>query len=272
MKTKNLILALAFALPFGGFSTLDHQPEVLLGETKRPDLRKIDNKAFQKGEYLKFRLHYGLVNAGEAELEVKEVISRQGRSAFHIVGEGGSVGMFNWFYKVDDRYETYLDTEAIMPWEFVRDVYEGGYEINRHIKFNQYDNWAESDGLYYEVPPYVQDIFSAFYYSRTMDVSDLKIGDMLEIQTFLDHEIYPLKLKYLGDEIVKSDVGKVKCMKFRPYVQAGRVFKEADDMSIWVSADANHIPIRMQSDLLIGSIRMDLTEYKNLKNKLALVN
>jgi hypothetical protein len=103
-------------------------------------------------------------------------------------------------------------------------------------------------------------------------VKDIKTGEFLEIETFLDHEIYTLRLKYLGLEVVKSEIGRVHCMVFRPYVQAGRVFKEADDMTIWVSSDANHIPVRLQSDLLIGSIKMDLLEARGLLHPLALVS
>ncbi len=234
----------------------------------KPELRVVKNTAFKKGEVLRYKLHYGLLDAGVAELKVKSIISKKGRSAYHIVGTGNSVGMFNWFYRVEDRYETFLDTSAIVPWEHIRDVSEGGYEINHHIFFNQYHNYAESAGMYYSVPPNIQDILSAFYYSRTYDASKLKVGDEIEIVTFLDHELFPLKLRLLGRENVKSAVGTIPCMKFRPIIQVGRVFKDQEDMSIWVSDDANKIPILLQTDLLIGSIKMSITGYENLRKPL----
>jgi len=234
----------------------------------KPELRVIKNTAFKKGEVLRYKLHYGLLDAGVAELKVQNVISKKGRHAYHIVGTGNSVGMFNWFYKVEDRYETYLDTTAIVPWEHIRDVNEGGYKINHHIYFNQYHNYAESAGNYYTVPPNIQDILSAFYYSRTYDGTKLKVGDEIEIVTFLDHELFPLKLRLLARENVKSAVGTIPCMKFRPIIQVGRVFKDQEDMSIWVSDDENKIPILLQTDLLIGSIKMSITGYENLRKPL----
>lgn len=267
MRKYTLLVVLISLVQFG-FAPEPHSA----ADPRAPEFRKVQQRAFHTGEYLKFNLHYGLINAGIAELRVKGTTKKSGRDVFHIVGTGRSVGMFNWMYKVDDRYETFLDTESMMPWEFNRHVDEGGYIIDRHITFDHTEGKAISDGKTYTVPPYVQDIFSAFYYSRCMDVKDIEPGEFLEIETFLDHEIYTLRLKYLGLEVVKSEIGRVHCMVFRPYVQAGRVFKEADDMTIWVSSDANHIPVRLQSDLLIGSIKMDLLEARGLLHPLALVS
>lgn len=234
----------------------------------KPKLRVVKNTAFKKGEVLRYKLHYGMLEAGVAELRVKDIKTKKGRHAFHIVGTGNSVGMFNWFYKVEDRYETFIDTSAIVPWEHIRDVNEGGYKINHHVFFNQFHNYAESAGNYYAVPPNVQDILSAFYYSRTYDASTLRIGDEIEIVTFLDHEVWPMKLKFLGRGNVKSEVGTIPCMKFRPVIQVGRVFKDQEGMTIWVSDDQNKIPILLQTDLLIGSIKMSITGYENLRKPL----
>jgi len=273
---KKIAFALVFACglhySFAWNPATSRAVDTVAGSPHSPEFRKIESRAFQIGESLRFKLHYGLVNAGIAELKVENIERLNGREVFHIVGTGKSVGMFDWFYKVRDRYETYLDVESVMPWKFIRDVDEGGYTIQRNITFDHAQGSAQSDGKTYEVPPYVQDIFSAFYYSRCLDVSDLQPGDFLEIETFLDHEIYTLRLKYLHDEPVKSELGLIHCLAFRPYVQAGRVFKEADDMTIWVSSDPNHIPVRLQTDLLIGSIKMDLIDAKGLLHPLARVS
>ena len=123
---------------------------------------------------------------------------------------------------------------------------------------------VENGNKYYKVEPNTQDLLSAFYYARTLDMGNIGVGQEFEIQTFFDREMYPLKFKYLGKEVVKTKLGSFNCLKFRPMVEKGRVLKEEEDMTLWVSDDQNKVPIRLKTDLLVGSIEMDLVEYKNL--------
>jgi len=122
----------------------------------------------------------------------------------------------------------------------------------------------ENGNKHFKVEPNTQDLLSAFYYARTLDMVNIRVGQEFEIQTFFDREMYPLKFKYLGKEVVKTKLGSFNCLKFRPMVEKGRVFKEEEDMTLWVSDDQNKVPIRLKTDLLVGSIEMDLVEYKNL--------
>jgi len=159
-----------------------------------------------------------------------------------------------------------------LPWKFIRHVREGGYELDREIHFNQYSDKAfvfQNDKKEYQVAPNTQDLLSAFYYARTLDLQNAKVGQEFVINTFFDREMYPLKIKFLGKEIIKTKLGRFSCLKFRPLVEQGRVFKEEEDMTIWISNDANKVPIRVTSDLLVGSINMDLVEYKNLIHPLS---
>ena len=78
--------------------------------------------------------------------------------------------------------------------------------------------------------------------------------------------LFLFKLKYLGHETIKTDFGKIKCIKFRPYVMAGRVFKEEESLTLWVTADGNKVPIKIKADLDVGSLRADLVALKGLKH------
>ena len=118
----------------------------------------------------------------------------------------------------------------------------------------------------------MQDLLSAFYYARCLDFENAEVGDIFPINTFLDHEVFGMNIKYLGKEVMKNGLGTFNCLKLRPMLQEGRVFKEEEDMTIWVTADKNHIPIRLQTDIFIGSIRMDLKKYFGVANSLARVN
>lgn len=235
-------------------------------------LRSIPNKAFVPGEVLKFRIHYGFMDAGEATLEVLPSVQQfAGRDCFHVVGTGKSVGAFDWFFKVRDRYESMVDTSAIAPWFFVRRVNEGGYIINQNVTFNHYLDSVKSEKKTISVPEYTQDLISAFYYARTIDFQSAKPGDVFPITGYLDDDIIPLNLKFLGRETIKSKKGTFRCIKMRPMLTEGRVFKDQEDMTIWVSDDANKIPVRVQTDILVGSIKMDLVDFQNLASAPAIV-
>jgi len=74
-------------------------------------------------------------------------------------------------------------------------------------------------------------------------------------------------MKYLGKDIIRTKFGKIECLKFRPYVQSGRVFKEKESLTIWVSDDKNKMPLRVKADLAVGSIKADLNAFKGLKHQ-----
>ncbi|MBS1646036.1 MAG: DUF3108 domain-containing protein [Bacteroidetes bacterium] len=230
------------------------------------------NAAFKEGETLSYRLHYGLIDAGIATIQVlPNVQSFGGHRVYHIVGDGYSRGAFNWFFKVKDRYETYIDADALVPWYFVRHCNEGGFIINQNYVFNHYEKKVDiGDGKNYSVPQDVQDMLSSFYYARNIDYSSAKTGDVFLIPSFVDKENWTLKIKYVGKETINTDVGKFRCLKFRPIIQTGRIFKKEEDLNVWITDDKNHIPIRAQAKILVGSIKMDLTSYNNLANPPAL--
>ncbi len=235
-------------------------------------LRKITNTAFGVNEILEYRIHYGFVDAGEATLEVTPDMKQMGnRSCFHIVGKGKTTGAFDWFFKVRDQYESYVDADAMLPWLFVRRVNEGGYKINQNVSFNHYKNTAASEKKTIITPSHTQDLISAFYYARTIDFAHAAVGDTFLIYTYLDDETFPLVIKYMGKETIKTSMGKFRCIVFKPYLLEGRVFKEKEGMTLWVSDDKNKIPIRVEAVVLVGSIKMDLKGYKGVASPLALI-
>lgn len=242
--------------------------QIIPNETPIKELPVQENNAFKAGEILSYRLHYGIIDAGVAVLEVKpEIMNVSGRNVYHIVGNGYSKGSFDWFFKVRDRYETFIDKDALLPWMFVRRVNEGGYIINQDYKFNHYTNKVDvGNGEKVDIPPGTQDMISAFYAARNLDFSNAKEGDVFTVNSIVDKELWPLKMRYVGKETITCDIGKFKCIKFRPIVQKGRIFKHEEDLNVWITDDKNHVPIRAEAKLLIGSVRLDITGTKNLAN------
>lgn len=230
-------------------------------------------KPFQKGEKITYFLHYGLISAGEATLTIKrQDTSIHNKPVFHMVGEGKTLSVFEWFYKVRDVYETYLDESSLAPRKFKRRVNEGGYIINRDYLFEPERNVVHTKAKgTIKTPSDVQDMLSSFYYLRSLDFSDAKVGDIYRINSFMDYEMWPFYVKYMGIENVKVDMGKFRCHKFVPVVQEGRVFKAEEDLEVWVTADANKVPILAKANILVGSVKMEITGYENLVSPIAKV-
>lgn len=230
----------------------------------------VTNKSFQVGEKLRYRVTYGFVDAGEAVMEIKST-SKKGsnRELIQAVGTGRTLGGFNAFYKVDDNYETFLDKKGIFPWYFVRRVDEGGYKINQDYVF-KHDKYKVDNGKgkEYKIPMGIQDMISSFYYARTLDFKDMKKGKTFEFKCFMDDEIFNLKIKYVGDEVIHIRKGKFKTHKFVPVVQTGRYFKSEEDVNFWVTADDNKIPILVKAKIPVGVVKMHLVEWSGLKNEL----
>jgi hypothetical protein len=228
--------------------------------------------AYGVGEYFKFRIHYGIVNAGYATLEVKDA-TFSGKKTFHVVGRGYTTGMSRFFFKVDDLYESYIDKETRNPYQFVRKIDEGGYTKNQEGFFNQSVNKVvvkdykhKTEKTLY-VPKNTQDILSTFYYLRNHpNIDKLKIGESVAIDMFFDDETTKFKLKFIGRENITTKFGVVPAMIFRPLVQSGRVFKEQESLTVWISDDNNKVPLRIKASLAVGSIKADIEAYKGLKN------
>jgi hypothetical protein len=226
--------------------------------------------AFDTGEFFKFRIHYGVVNAGYATLEVKEAV-KDNKKVHHVVGKGVTTGMTKFFFKVSDLYESYFDKVTGKPYQYVRKIDEGGYTKNQEGFFNQDNNtvlvkdYKNKKQRTISVTENVQDIMSVFYYLRNHPkVDKLAVGEAITVDMFFDDEVIKFKLKFIGREDLSTKFGTVSTMMFRPYVQAGRVFKEEESLTVWISDDANKVPLRIKASLAVGSLKADLEEYKGL--------
>ncbi|MEI6749759.1 MAG: DUF3108 domain-containing protein [Bacteroidales bacterium] len=243
-----------------------------ISATTAQKFRTINNQAFKRGEKLEYRVYYhsivtGKVTAGEGVLEVKaENRKFNNRNTMHIVGVGKSKGAFNWFYKVNDRFETYIDEEAMFPWMFVNRIREGGYKKDDDITFDHNDGKAVSRNATTRLPENVQDFVSGFYYARTLDISKVTIGGGFNVPFFLNDSVYTSRIIYEGKGVVKTELGTFNCLKFKPMVVKGDVFSDPYPMTIWVTDDRNRVPILFQSEVIVGDVKMELIKYTGLAN------
>ena len=226
---------------------------------------------FKSGEWLRYKMSYsGFLRAGTAILELSEK-DFNGKKVFYTKGTGWTSGAVKWFFKVEDRYESYFDKDTIKPYLFKRKINEGGYKKHRITSFNYKSNKAYVQDFTLQkdtsvVFSRVQDMLSAFYYLRNYNVKNMKKGEEIGIDMFMDSQVYPFKLRFLGREILKTKFGTLKTMIFRPLVQSGRIFKAQESVTLWITDDENKIPVKLSADLSVGSLRADLEAYKGLAN------
>ncbi len=250
---------------------------ILLVVFTAPTYAQDAHSAFDSGEWFRFRIHYGIFTASYATIEVKDEVLN-GMPVRHIAGEGKSSGFLSLFFKVEDYYETYIDKDEVKPYKFIRKINEGGYTKDIEIKFNHEKSQAlvhdkkRNTKKTFTTHDNIQDMMSSFYYLRNnIKTSSLKKGDEQYVNMFFDRENYRFKLKFLGREVINTKMGKIACLKFRPYVQANRIFKEEESMTVWVSDDDNRMPVRIKADILVGSIKADLDAFKGLKHPFKIV-
>lgn len=228
----------------------------------------IRNTTFNAGEELTYTVFYAVagiyVNAGTAVF-TNSLERFNGKTVYHITGAGTTNTSYDWIYKVRDKYETMIDTTTMLPLKFIRNVQEGTHKQYENITFNRAANTAITSNGVYKVPSCVQDVISAIFYARNINFDRYKSGDRIPFSLFLDNEVYNMYVRYLGKEDIKTKYGKFKAIKFKPLLLKGSIFEGGEKMTVWVTDDANHIPVRVESPITVGSVKVDMMGYKKLR-------
>ncbi len=231
----------------------------------------IKNTSFKDGEKVKMIVYYSTlgmnVAAGEADFS-STLETLNGKPVYHCIGEGKTYPFFDKFYKVRDKYESYIDTANLLPYKFVRNVNEGGYKKYNNVTFNQSAKTAVSTNGVFKVPGCIQDVVSCVYYARNIDFSKYNVGDKIPFDMFLDDEVYHMYIKYMGKDKVKTKYGKFNAIKFKPLLIKGNIFEGGEKMTAWVSDDPNHLLLRIESPIAVGTVKVDMMSYSNLRHPL----
>ena len=231
----------------------------------------VDEIPFQRGETGKYRVYYDSwltsgISAGNGIISIKDDVRQfNGRNTFHFEVIGKSVGFFNWFFKVNDRFESFADEETIVPYHFIRRTREGSFTYEDDVDFDHENHIAKSRRAEKPIPPNIKDIVSAFYYMRTIDFTGIEPGQEYLLDFYLDDSAYVSKIIYLGKEIVETKLGKFRCLKFKPMVAQGEIFQEPYPMTLWVTDDKNKAPVLGKSTVIVGSIKIELIKIQGLK-------
>ncbi|WP_379970069.1 DUF3108 domain-containing protein [Epilithonimonas sp. UC225_85] len=221
------------------------------------------------GEVLNYRIHYGFITAGNATLSTTKT-SYNGQPAFYVRGVGKTSGAAKAFFKVEDVYESYISAKQ-EPLFYVRNVSEGSYTQHLQSTFNTNNNTlvlvdkkhTDRPAKTVKVPNDVQDILSCFYYLRSVD--NLKVGSVLKMSVWIDDELFPFQLKVVGTEKISTKFGRINCLKIIPSVISGRVFKEKEGVTMWVTNDQNRVPVLIKAELAVGSLKASIDSFSNVK-------
>jgi hypothetical protein len=218
-------------------------------ESNSFEYRTIPNTAYKVGERLKYSIKYGVVKAVNTEIAVVKDTVVRGRECYKIEYTARTVPMFDNFYRVDDKYETFIDKQGQFPHSFKQQIREGKYERDEWMEFFHDKGLAKSLIHNKEFPmvPYSQDILSAYFYARTMDLRSMKDGTIIELNNVSDKEVIPLKIKIRNRDLLETELGVFRTIVVEPIVQGVGLFKSDGQILIWMTDDENKIPIRIQN-------------------------
>lgn len=214
-------------------------------------------------EEMEYILRFGFIKGGKATLVAeKEKINR--RQTIHYHMRGRTTGLVDKIYEVNDVYESWVDPETYLPVKSVRNVKEQKYRFYDEVTYDH-----ENDSLFSlkvgakKVPPKVNDLISVFFYIRQNQYfEDLLAGKSIQIPVFHGDDLFHMELRYIGIETIDTKIGRKQCYVVSPKVPKGKLFKTSDDLKIYITKDANRLPIYAEFHLVLGALKCELESYK----------
>lgn len=236
------------------------------------------NTAFTFGEELNFEVSYGWLDLADAKLQIsRRPHNHNNISHYKIDVFGKTKGAATIFGRVNDNWGTILNPQTMLPHQSYRHIEEGKYRKHELVYFDQKNKKASVE-LYdkenrnlkevreYDLKGEVQDLVSGFYYLRSLDLSNLKPGEIVMIRGFFDKEIYNIKLIYEGTEQIKTNIGEKDTYIFSPEIPPNKLFRGSYPVKVWVTKDQNKIPVKIKANLFLGSLNLDIISAKGLRN------
>ncbi|AKQ44601.1 ATP-dependent exodnase (exonuclease V) alpha subunit - helicase superfamily I member [Rufibacter radiotolerans] len=242
-------------------------------------MRTVKNESFGTGEVLQYKVHYGVINAGEATIQVAPGLHRiNNRPTFQTSVSGKTTGSFDFFHRVRDTWTSYIDTASLLPLRFHRNIEEGNYRRKETTDFDHIgnkvvvnDSRKNHKNVTHKVPDNVQDMVSGFYYLRALNLDDFRTGQTIRLQGFLGDEIFDMNITYRGVVTVDTKAGKIKAHRLVPRMPSNKLFDGEDAITVYLSDDVNKVPVMFEAKMFVGSVKVDLYKYSGLQGKLNVV-
>ncbi|MCX8472824.1 MAG: DUF3108 domain-containing protein [Sediminibacterium sp.] len=223
---------------------------------------------YNNNENIEYTIYYSVIGiyfkAGTANFKVN-LENFQNQDVYHFTGLGFSNSNYDWIFKVRDKYESFVTIKDFKPLFFNRQIEEGKFKHSEQISFDYNKKKAISPKGEYSIPDKVQDVLSSIYFARNISYDSFKLGEKIYFDMFLDNELFKAYIKYEGKEILKTKIGSFKTIKFKPLLIKGTIFKGGETMTVWVTDDQNHIPLKIYTPISVGSIRCEVNSISNNK-------
>ncbi len=235
------------------------------------------NSSFKAGETIRYKVHYGVLNAAEASVETSGSLERvAGRPCYRATVSGRTTGSFDFFLHVRDQWRSYIDTASILPLRSSRDIEESSYRKKEVVDFDQEHDIVNvlqthtKEPIHYtfKVPNNVQELVSGFYYLRTLSYDRMKPGEVIHMGGFFDESTFNMDVIFRGREVVETRAGPIHVLKLVPKMPTNRIFRGEEAIRVYLSDDHNKIPVLFQAELLVGSVKVDMYKYEGLKYQL----
>ncbi len=240
----------------------------------------VSNESFLRGETLEFKMTYGIFTVGKGSANIHPNYFRlNDRPCFKVDVFGKTVGLVDWVADVDDQWGAYIDTAALVPHMFYRRIREGRYRKDEQTYFDHENRKISvkvadkatgqfQDPVVYDAPANVRDMIGGFLYLRIMDFSKLKKEDTIVVRGFFEDEFYALGIVYKGKKTIKTKLGKINTLVFKPIMPKNKLFDGENSITAYFSDDKNRIPVKIEAQMFIGSAGVELTGYSGLRNPL----
>jgi hypothetical protein len=236
-------------------------------------------KSYGANEVLNYRLHYGVINAGEATIMVHPQLYKVNNKVCYKTSViGKSTGSFALAMKVNDEWTSYIDTVSNIPQKAYRYIAENNYRLNEYVQYDFNNKKAHvlresgkeksKSNASYDITPNMQDLVSGAYYLRQVDYSKLAIGQTITMKSFFEDKLYDFTVKYCGVFILNTKWGEISAIKLQPVMPDNKMFDGGNSIRVWISNDINRVPLRMEADMFVGKVACDLKSYSGLKKPL----
>ncbi|PIP54149.1 MAG: hypothetical protein COX07_06910 [Bacteroidetes bacterium CG23_combo_of_CG06-09_8_20_14_all_32_9] len=238
----------------------------------------MENIAFQSGEKISYNIMYNLgfiwVNAGKVDFSVDST-QFQNKPAYIFRSSGTSYSSYDWIFKVREVYISYTKCSPLVPLKYARKSIEGDYFANEIYEFDYQNNkiYTQIENSKtnlsrdtFVLKPNTLDLLTAIYVCRNINFSQYNVGTKIPLLVLLDNKYEPLYIRFLGSDFFKNHNGKkYKCLKFSVSLVSGTIFNVGENMTIVVTDDNKHLPVYIEADILVGSVKAFISSYNILK-------
>ena len=185
---------------------------------------------------------------------------------------------FDTYFKIRDLYESYVSPKSLTPYLYKRDINEGTYNKFEQYKFNHKSNNVESimrkkkrsgdieEKKMVTIAPNTLDLVSTIYHIRNFDFENSKPGTIKKYTFLFDNVPMTMNIKYLNKESLSTNLGRKECYKLAISLNNSAVLKGNNDNLLWLTADANKIPVYAKFKIAVGSGELKITSASGLKH------